>query len=224
MISCDKSPLSVAARSSRLSRAQVVEVLQEIHAVFPYVDFVPVWVTTTGDRDLTTSLRLLDKTDFFTREIDQMLLQKKCRIAIHSAKDLPEPLPEGLKIVAVTKGVDSADSLVFRSGENIQDLPSTARVGVSCMRREETVKKILPHAQCSDIRGAIDHRLAQLEEGIFDAIVVAEAALIRLGLTHLNRFRLEGLAAPLQGRLAVVARKDDREMEELFRCMDVRVS
>ncbi len=217
MISCIK----VAARTSPLSRAQVAEVWQEIRVFFPSIQFISVWITTRGDRDLSTSLRFLDKTDFFTREVDQMLLQKKCRIAIHSAKDMPEPLYEGLKLVAVTKGVDAADALVFRKGST-QELPSLPRVGVSCMRRERAVKSILPHAECGDIRGTIEQRLSQLEEGRFDAIVMAEAALIRLGLTSLPRLRLEGPVAALQGKLAVVAKEEDREMEEFFQKIDTR--
>ncbi len=220
MLSCSSCIISVAARSSRLSRAQVVEALQELRTFFPEIEFAPSWVATTGDCDLTISLRHLDKTDVFTREIDQMLLKKECRIAIHSAKDLPEPLPDGLHVVALTKGVDTSDSLVFRDGQTLRDLPEDASIGVSCLRREEAVKKILPKARCSDIRGPVDQRLSQLEKGNFDAIVVAEAALIRLGLAHIARIRLEGPVAPMQGRLAIVARKDDGEMQELFACMD----
>jgi len=207
---------SVAARSSRLSRVQVAEVLAELHAHCPTINFIPSWVETRGDRDLSTSLRLLDKTDFFTYEVDKLVLQRQCRIAIHSAKDLPEPLPNGLQIVAVTRGVDSSDALVYKN------LPKNARVGVSSARREEAVKRLFPFARCCDIRGTIESRLAQLEEGLFDAVVIAEAALIRLGLTHLARLRLEGATAPLQGKLAALARADDSQMQELFRCIDDR--
>ncbi len=212
--------ISVAARSSRLSRAQVDEVLREINVFFPAVRFTPFWTETKGDRDLTTSLRLLEKTDFFTREVDAMLLERLCRIAIHSAKDLPEPLQDGLTLIALTRGVDASDALVFRTGETLNELPPNPRVGVSCARREEAVKNLLPQAHCADIRGAIDRRLEQLDDGQFDAIVVAEAALIRLNLTHLSRVRLDAPTAPLQGKLAVVARAEDGEMQELFRCID----
>lgn len=213
MLLCANSIIHVAARSSRLSRAQVVEVLRELNGFYPHIHFTTSWVATTGDRDLTTSLRLLDKSDFFTREIDEMLLGKECRIAIHSAKDLPDPLSEGLQIVAVTRGVDASDSLVLRPDTELADI---RLVGVSCSRREEAVRKLVPHARFSDIRGTVDHRLEQLEQGFFDAIVVAEAALIRLGLTYLNRIRLDGQVAPWQGRLAVLARQEDQEMEQLF--------
>src|SRR5438132_10204375 len=99
----------IGARSSNLSRAQVAEVQKE-WGLYCHV----VWVQTTGDIDKKTSLRGLDKTDFFTRELDQMVLQGQIDGAIHSAKDLPEPLPKGLKLMALSKGIDSRDSLVFR--------------------------------------------------------------------------------------------------------------
>jgi len=219
MLLSAKSIIEVAARSSRLSRAQVVEVLREINAFFPHIHFTTSWVTTTGDRDQTTSLRHLDKTNFFTREIDEMLLGRECRIAIHSAKDLPDPLPKGLQIIAITKGVDASDSLVFRSDK---ELKNTRHVGVSCARREDMVKKIITDAFFSDIRGTIEQRLEQLEKGLFDAVVIAEAALIRLGLTYLKRLRLTGPVAALQGKLAVLAREGDREMEKLFEPISIK--
>lgn len=199
--------IKVGARSSALSQAQVKEVQRELDAA----DFDPIWVETTGDKDQRTSLRDLDKTDFFTREIDLLLLEGKCRIAIHSAKDLPDPLPHGLTIAALTKGVDPSDVLVFHS------LPIGAVIGTSSIRREASIKHLRSDLRCVDIRGTIDQRLALLDAGKIDGLVIAEAALIRLNLTHRKRIRLEGETAPLQGKLAVIARSDDQEMLELFK-------
>src|SRR3990167_5249098 len=98
--------IEVGARDSLLSRAQVEEVLFELRQHHPHVRFKTHLVQTIGDRDLTTSLRAMDKTDFFTRDVDQMQLTGRCQITIHSAKDLPDPLPAGLTIIALTKGVD----------------------------------------------------------------------------------------------------------------------
>jgi hydroxymethylbilane synthase len=176
-----------------------------------------VWIETRGDLDLTTSLRHLDKTDFFTREIDALLLKGECRIAIHSAKDLPEPLPTGLVRIALTTGVDPRDALVLRPGETLH---SGARVATSSLRREQQIQALYPAVCCVDIRGTIEARLQLLDRGEFDALVVAEAALIRLGLTHLPRQLLQGPAAPLQGRLAVLSREGDEEMRHLFSCLD----
>ncbi len=208
--------IEVAARSSKLSRAQVVEVLEELRKFHPDVQFSCKWVETRGDLDLKTSLRTLDKTDFFTREVDELILSGKCRLAIHSAKDLPDPLPIGLKLIALTRGVDPSDSLVLCNGETLATLPQGARIGASSERREQAIKALRSDLRVIDVRGTIEKRLQLLEERAFDGLVVAEAAIIRLNLTHLNRLKLSGNTVPLQGKLAVLARDDDHEIEQLF--------
>lgn len=210
----------VGARSSPLSRRQVEEVYEELRLIHPHVHFRPLFVESRGDLDKKTSLRSLDKTDFFTREIDQMLLKKECRIAIHSAKDLPQPLPQGLVLAGLTKGLDPSDALVLREQETF---PEEGVVATSSERREESVRCLFPQARFVDIRGTIQERLAQLylPQNI-DGVVIAEAALIRLGLTGLNRIRLPGETAPLQGKLAIIARADDGEMLDLFSSLDSR--
>jgi hydroxymethylbilane synthase len=199
----------VGARSSPLSRAQFEEVRQEMR----HIKMQPLWIETVGDKDRTTSLRTLEKTDFFTRELDEMLLRGEIDAAIHSAKDLPDPLPTGLVIAALTRGVDPRDSLVLREGESLRP---KAVIATSSERREEAVKQLCPDAHFIDLRGTIGERLAKLQEGKADGVVVAEAALIRLGLTHLNRVILPHETVPLQGRLAIVVRKCDHKMRQLF--------
>ncbi len=211
--------ISISARASPLSRAQADEVLLELLQFHPSVSFEPHWLETTGDKDQNTSLRTLGKTDFFTKEVDALVLDGTCRLAIHSAKDLPDPLPDGLAMIALTQGVDRSDVLVFRNGET---LPPQGIVGTSATRRENNVRELYPEAQCKDIRGTIEKRLAQVDEGQFDAVVMAEASLIRLGLTHRTRIPLPGESAPLQGQLAILARENDREMQRLFACLDTR--
>lgn len=217
-----RKPITIGARNSLLSHAQVQEVCAEILHHFPSLHFEPLWVETTGDRDLSTSLRNLDKTDFFTKEIDAMQLAKICRISIHSAKDLPDPLAPGLCIAALTHGHDSSDALVLRAAETLSSLLPGAKIGVSSERRETAIHSLRPDLVCVDIRGSIDQRLELLHAGRIDGLVVAEAALIRLQLTQMNRIPLPGKTAPMQGRLAVLARDDDEEMKTLFACIDTR--
>lgn len=214
MLLCNQ--ILVAARDSCLSRVQVKEVHQELQMVYPNCVFVPTWVRTTGDNRLDLSLRFLNKTDFFTKEVDQLVLSKVCRVGIHSAKDLPDPLKEGLRIVAITKGVDARDVLVLPPHQTIDTLPKKARIATSTLRREKAVKDLREDLVCLDIRGVIEARLAYLYRGEIEGLVVAEAALIRLHLTHLNRFFLSTETAALQGKLAVVARQDDEEMLQVF--------
>lgn len=208
--------ISVAARDSRLSYAQVREVQQELQMIYPNSVFVPTWIRTTGDDRLDLSLRFLSKTDFFTKEVDQLVLSGTCRIGIHSAKDLPDPLEQGLKIVAITKGVDARDVLVLPPHQTIDTLPQKARIATSSLRREKAIKGLREDLICVDIRGVIEARLACLDREEIDGLVVAEAALIRLGLIYLNRVFLPTEVAAFQGRLAVVARRDDPEMLQTF--------
>lgn len=219
---CSDRTIIAGARSSPLSRAQLEEVAEELSRFHADWKIAPLWMDTLGDKDQKTSLRSLDKTDFFTRELDELLLRGGCRIAVHSAKDLPSPIPKGLKIAAVTRGVDPADALVFRTGARLETLPAGAKIATSSQRREEMVKQLRPDLTFIDVRGTIGKRLSQLEEGKADGVVVAEAALIRLKLTHLNRMLLPGETAEGQGRLAVVAREDDQEMLALFAPLDTR--
>lgn len=215
-----KKVIRVGARSSPLSKVQAQEVLTELRRYHPEVEFDFVYLETTGDKDKKTSLRTLDRTDFFTKEIDQLLLAGKCDVGIHSAKDLPEPMPKGLVVAAFTKGVDSSDSLVLKSGMTLETLPPGARIATSSVRREEQVKQLRPDLSFVDLRGTIGERLSKLEQGEVEGVVIAEAALIRLGWTHLNRTQLPGESTPRQGQLAIVVREDDREMKELFQVLD----
>lgn len=212
--------LKVGARSSPLSRAQAEEILLEMRPFSPELSFEMVWILTAGDKDKKTSLRSLGKSDFFTRELDEMLLEGKIDAAIHSAKDLPEPLPPGLEIAALTRGVDSRDALVLRSGESLMSLPDGAVIATSSERREEAVSALRQGLRFSDLRGTIAERLAKLETGEADGVVAAEAALIRLKLTHLNRVYLPGPTVSLQGKLAILIRSGDARLKELFRPID----
>lgn len=200
--------IKVGARDSELSSKQVEEVQRQVQ-----VAFEPILLKTTGDKNRTVSLRGLDKTDFFTKEIDTLLLQGGCRIAIHSAKDLPDPLPKGLVIAALTRGVDSSDALVLRPGETLQE---GFVIATSSQRREQLVKPLKEKLRFVDIRGTIRERLEKLYRHEIDGVVIAEAAIIRLNLKYLNRIPLLGETAPLQGRLAVVVREGDEEMLTLF--------
>src|SRR5476649_2057232 len=109
MRSSAKFSITVGARDSSLSKIQVLEVLQELRPFYPHLFFNPLFVKTRGDKDLKTPLSHMGKIDFFTDSIDAMQQQNICRIGIHSAKDLPDPLPKGLTLAALTEGKDPSD-------------------------------------------------------------------------------------------------------------------
>lgn len=226
MLHSNKVRVEIGARGSPLSKAQINEIYAELTNHHPDVEFIVHEIATTGDKDKETSLRTMGKTDFFTKEIDEWVLEKEGRVGIHSAKDLSDPLRNGLALYCLTRGVDAADVLVLREGETLEGLPVGAWIATSSPRREEAVRELRSDLNFRDLRGTIGERLAMLDGGKADGVVVAEAALIRLGLTHLNRIRLPKETVEGQGRLAVVGRggemqtKRDREMQALFACLD----
>ena len=185
--------IKVGARGSKLSQRQVEEIMGGLGR-----EYECGWVETMGDRDLISSLVQMDKTNFFTREIDEKVLEGKCDVGIHSAKDLPEPLPKGLKLIALTQGIDSSDSLVMRDEDRLETLKKGAVIGSSSPRRNRVVRGLRPDFLCKELRGPVGMRLEMLDRGDVDALVVAEAALIRLGLTGRNRMTHSwiGSAAP----------------------------
>lgn len=170
------------------------------------------WVETKGDLDKTTSLRTLGKSDFFTRELDLLLLQRKIDLALHSAKDLPDPLPKGLFLLWLSACLDPRDALVYQK-------EPICRVATSSERREEAVRSLYPDVEFTDLRGTIGERLERLDRKEVDGVVVAEAALLRLGWTHLKRVYLPGETTPGQGQLALIVREEEREeyADALFR-------
>ena len=222
MLCLDNLVIEVGARASPLSKIQVQEVWDELKIHYPSVQLSCYFSDTVGDRDKQTSLRTLDRTDFFTKEIDEWVLAGKNRVGIHSAKDLPYPLPKGLHIFCLTKGVDSSDSLVLNKNMSINQLPSQAKIATSSERREDMVRQLRSDLTFCDIRGTIGERLQKLQTGEVDGVVIAEAALIRLNLTHLNRITLPGFTVEGQGQLAIVGRIEDTDLQELFRVLDAR--
>lgn len=206
--------IKVGARASPLSRAQVAEVYAELIQRAPTLVFETHFIPTACDKDKVRSLRTLSKSDdFFTHELDLLQLAGAFELAIHSAKDLPEPLRHGLEVAALTRGVDGSDVLVLRPEEDFWSLPSGARIATSSERREESVRTLRSDLLFVDLRGTIGERLERLFRKEVDGVVLAKAALIRLELTHLPMLLLPGETTPLQGRLALVVRKGDEELK-----------
>jgi hydroxymethylbilane synthase len=215
-------PLIVGSRASKLALVQVEEILEGMSYHYPELTFQIKCGPCKGDLDQKTSLKYLGATDFFTYELDQWLLKGQCRITIHSAKDLPDPLPQGIQIVAITQNQNNQDVLVLRPLQGAKFQPKNLKIGVSSERREEGVSKLFPHATFCDLRGTIEKRLEKVVSGELDGIAIAKVALMRLNLLHLNTVDLPIKPCPLQGSLAVLAREGDGEMEALFSCLDIR--
>jgi len=213
--------IKISARESSLSKAQVEEVLTLLKNFHPLVEFEKHFLQSLGDKDLKTSLTLMEKSDFFTKEIDELVLSEVCDVSIHSAKDLQDPLDERLEIFAITEGQDPSDVHLLPKEKKLESLRFNAKIGTSSLRREKAIKKIRKDFIAQDIRGTIEERIRQLNENLFDGIIVAKAALIRLGLLDLNWIQLDQEVASMQGRLAIVGRKNDVQIRKIFRPLHV---
>jgi hydroxymethylbilane synthase len=182
------------------------------------MDTIP--IETRGDKDKLTSLLGREMGDFFTREIEEALVVGDIDIAVHSAKDLEEIMPEGLMIAALTRSISPFECLVSNAGHSLKSLPSGSRVATSSRRRKDAILRVRPDLIVTDVRGDIDERLAKLDNGDFDSLVVAHAALIRLGYEKRIREMIPSEIMephPLQGRLAVQIRRDRADLFEIFR-------
>ncbi|MCQ2195391.1 MAG: uroporphyrinogen-III C-methyltransferase [Paludibacteraceae bacterium] len=213
--------LRIISRQSPLALLQVDEVLRTLP---PDIEHEVIKVTSYGDRHKNVSL-MSDSIspDFFTRELDRALLEGDADIAIHSAKDLPYPLPIGIKVVALTKGGDKSDSLVSKGNVKLAELPSGSRIGTSSAVRKAELLALRSDIEVVPIRGTIEERIAQVDDGYVDALIVATCALDRLGLSHRAAEKLPFKTHPLQGNLAItVGGKAPDWIIDLFAPFDIR--
>jgi hydroxymethylbilane synthase len=192
----------LGTRKSRLAVKQV----EEFTKYFPSEKFEIVYFETAGDIDKTTPISGVEGSDFFTDTIDRALLDGEIDLAVHSAKDLPDKLPNGIKVAFVTESIDPNDVLVSKNNLKLNELPKGAKVGTSSQRRKEQLINIRNDLQVLDIRGNIDERLEKLDKGEYDAIILAGAGLKRLGLENRVTEVLTFSPHPMQGRLAVTTR------------------
>ena len=208
--------IRIGTRPSLLALKQV----KEIERKLPGIRFEVVSIMTKGDKDKETSLLDMEKTDFFTREIEDALLRGEIDAAIHSAKDLEDTTPKGLMTACVTKSISPFESLVSNGNLKLGELPSGAFIGISSRRRKKGVKKFRKDLNIKHIRGNVNERIDKLDGTEFDAIVVAHAALLRLGCESqvaeiISPDVIE--PHPLQGKLAVQVRSDRHDIIEIFR-------
>ena len=210
-------PIKIGSRQSPLAKIQVQEILSLINLAHPYE---LINLKTQGDIDKKTSLSSNPADNFFTNTLDEALLDKRIDLTIHSAKDLPKDLPEGLAIYALTKPLDESDSWV--SPYALENLPAGAKIGTSSPLRGQMIKALAPQAILTDIRGTIEERLAMLDAKIIDGLIIATCALKRLNLEHRIKSLLPWEAAPLQGQLAIVGRAEDHELAKIFEPIDIR--
>lgn len=197
--------IRVIARGSRLSRLQVEEVFKN----FPELAYEIKYLESYGDKNQQISLLNGEApADIFTRELDDAIRQGDADIAIHSAKDLPYPLPEDIEVIALFPAFDTTDSLVSRDHKKLAELPAGSIIGTSSPLRKKGLNDLRPDLTIKGIRGCIEERVQQVKDGKYDAAIVATCALKRLGMKDEIAEVLPFPTHPLQGFLAITAKKE----------------
>jgi hydroxymethylbilane synthase len=180
-------------------------------------------IHTTGDKITDVALAKVGTKGMFTKEIEEALAAGRVDLAVHSLKDLPTELPNGFEIAAITKREDPRDAFCSRKYSKIEDLPQGARVGTSSLRRQAQLKAIRPDLEIHPLRGNVDTRLRKLEQGEYDAIILASAGLRRLGKTELIKQIIPAeimCPAAGQGALGIEIREGDEKVRELLKFLD----
>jgi hydroxymethylbilane synthase len=205
--------LTVATRGSELAIVQTELVVASLKKIYPDIKIKIKKVTAEGDRDRRTALWQLKTSGFFTSQIEDVLLAGDADFAVHSLKDLPTQLREGLTIAAVCDRQSAADCLITtQTISSIDQLKAKAKMGTSSLRRIVQIRRLRPDLIPISIRGNVTTRIKQLSQGKFDAIILAQAGIERLNLSEKIAFSFDPtqfIPAPAQGVLAVQTRTDD---------------
>lgn len=172
-------------------------------------------IVTTGDKILDVPLAKIGGKGLFTKELENAMLSGDIDLAVHSLKDMPTELPEGLMLAAITTRADASDAFVSLCYKSLDELPQGAKVGTSSLRRRAQILKYRPDLQTVDLRGNLDTRIKKLENKEMDAIILATAGLKRLGLEqYITQILPAAICLPAvgQGALAIETRQDDAEV------------
>ncbi|ASQ02616.1 hydroxymethylbilane synthase [Sinorhizobium meliloti WSM1022] len=218
-------PFRIGTRGSPLAMAQTHETRDRLAAAhgLPAEMFEIVILSTKGDRITDRSLAEIGGKGLFTEELEQQLLSGDLDFAVHSSKDMPTRLPEGLFLSAFLPREDIRDAFVGRSAKRLVDLPQGATVGSSSLRRQALIRRLRPDIDVITYRGQVETRLRKLAEGQVDGTLLAYAGLKRLGMEHVPTELLdpeEFPPAPAQGAICVEARIGDDRINTLLAAID----
>ncbi|GAA3924349.1 hydroxymethylbilane synthase [Luteimonas lutimaris] len=215
--------IRIATRKSPLALWQSEHAAQRLRAAHPGLEVVLVPMSTRGDEVLDRSLAAIGGKGLFLKELEVAMLRLDADCAVHSLKDVPMELEGPFALPAILARADHADAFVSNRFDDLDALPEGARVGTSSLRRQAQLRARRPDLQLADLRGNVNTRLARLDAGDYDAIVLACAGLQRLGLGERIRARLdapEWLPAPAQGAIAIECREDDASTIALCAALD----
>jgi hydroxymethylbilane synthase len=223
-----KDHFTIGSRGSRLALWQAEWVKSSLERLRPGTRVAIEIIKTSGDVMRDVPLAVIGGKGVFTKELEEALLAGRIDIAVHSLKDLPTTLPEGLHVAAITEREDPRDALILRADQtsataSIKNLPHGAIVGTSSLRRQAQLKHARPDIEIKDLRGNVDTRLRKLDAGWYDAIVLASAGLRRLGFDERISAAIEPsemLPAVGQGALGIETRADDAETNEIVSLLE----
>jgi hydroxymethylbilane synthase len=219
--------LRIATRQSRLALWQAEHVAALLRARHPDVNVVLIPMTTQGDRVLDRPLAQVGGKGLFIKELEMAIAENRADIAVHSMKDVPSELPPGMTLAAMLPRADPRDAFVSQRFTDVMSLPQGARIGTSSLRRQCQLKALRPDLEIIPLRGNVDTRLRKLDEGHYDAIILAAAGLFRLGfssrITQFIDFD-QSLPAVGQGIVGIECRSDDERSVRLTRALDDRTS
>ncbi len=213
-------PLRIATRKSPLAIWQAEEVQRRLGAMGVASELVR--MTTRGDEILDTPLAKIGGKGLFVKELQRGMLEGRADLAVHSMKDLGAEFPAGLHLAAILARENPHDALVSNHFQSLDELPQGARVGTCSLRRQCQLMEKYPHLQMLDLRGNVNTRLAKLDNGEFDAIILAAAGLIRLELQHRITAELPTttmLPACAQGAIGIECKSDDVTTNEIVRAL-----
>ena len=214
-----KAVLKIGTRQSLLALWQSNHIAACLRKQYPECEVVLKKIVTKGDRILDVPLAQIGGKGLFTKEIEEDLLSGEVDLAVHSLKDMPTVLPEGLCLTAITERANVGDAFVSNDYACFEELPLGAVVGTSSLRRKAQLLAARPDLTIRDLRGNVDTRLRKLDEGLYDAVILAAAGLERLG--HGDRIKAiipsdVCLPAVGQGALAIECRTDDPEVRQML--------
>ncbi len=216
-------PLRIATRKSALALWQAEHVAAQLRRLHPQLPVELVPMSTRGDQVLDKPLAHIGGKGLFLKELEVAMLERRADLAVHSLKDMPAELEPGFVIGAMLPRADAADAFVSAHHARPGELPRDARVGTSSLRRAAQLRAMRPDLDIRDLRGNVQTRLAKLDGGQYDAIILACAGLDRLGLSERIRTRMHApdwLPAPGQAVIAVELRQGDRRVANLVSPLD----
>jgi len=214
-----KKVIHLGTRGSRLAVIQSEYIKRRIMALNPDVNIKLLTIKTTADKFRTTPLYRIGGKGLFLKEIEDALLEGKVDLAVHSMKDVPAEIPEGLEIAAITERMDPRDALISKEPlPSVEHLPKNARVATSSLRRASQLRHVRPDIEVVPIRGNLDTRLRKITTENLDAIVLAMAGILRINVKDIHLLPMDPnlcLPAAGQGSLGIEVRKEDAEVRNL---------